>query len=230
MLGYVQPSTLVIASILIPFGVWILAILLLKEKFRPIYLPLALLGLLGFIIVNYNKFGTVTSLGFSQTALLTFYIFLASIGDITRRYYCRKRADGMEAVFAEIFLYFIYGGAFLFIRGHFSFELLFNKYVWIIALMAFSHHVFIIFGVRKATSVASLEFINFSKIVFVMMWSYFLLAEIPTMQKVIGAIIIGVSVGLFDANERITKRKLKAKGQKLFDKKTIQTVQETKVK
>ena len=225
MLGFVPVTTITISSLIVPFAVWALAMLLLKEPFRPAYLKYSLLAVVGFVLVNMQKLsGGGFSFGFMH--FLIFYIFLESIGQITLRYYCRKRDYGMQAIMAEILIFFVYGGIFLFARGKFSIELLLNPYVWCVSFCCFLRHILLINGVRKASSIVALEFCAFSKPIFASIIMFILVGEIPTIIKLVGFGIIAFSIVRFHALERKYKRERKAIGQKLFDEKTIKAVQD----
>ena len=73
----------------------------------------------------------------------------------------------------------------------------------LISLITLSHHFCIIHGVQKAPTVTALEFINFSKIVFVLILSYCLLGTKIYNNKILGALIIAITLILF--NFRIRK-------------------------
>ena len=227
MLGFVPVTTITISSLIVPFAVWALAMLLLKEVFRPAYLKYSMLAVFGFILVNIQKIsGQGISFGFMH--FLLFYILLESIGQITLRYYCRKRDYGMQAVMAEIAIFFVYGSIFLFTRGKFSLSLLLNPYVWLISLCCFLRHIFLINGVRKASSIVALEFCAFAKPIFASIIMYILINETPTTLKLIGFAIIAFAIVRFHALERKYKQEKNAIGNKLFDEKTIKSVYKTK--
>ena len=227
MLDFVPVTTITISSLITPFAVWVLAIVLLKERFNPAYIKYSLLAVIGFTFVNLQKLsGGGWSFGFLH--YLLFYIFLESIGQITLRYYCRKRDYEMQAVMAEIVIFFVYGGVFLFARGNFSLKTMFNPFVWCVALCCFMRHVLLINGVRKASSIVALEFCAFSKPIFAALIMFVLAGEIPTIMKVAGFLIIAFALVRFHALEREAKQKRKAIGQKLFDEKTILSVENNK--
>ena len=73
-----------------------------------------------------------------------------------------------------------------------------------------SHHLCTIYGVKRAKSVTSLEFINFSKVIFTIIFSYLLLNHYPRTteinifdktfnfpNQIIGAIIIAITLLFF---------------------------------
>ena len=165
MLDFVPITTITISSMIVPFTVWILATFLLREVFRKSYIKYSILSLIGFIIVNASKLSNGQwSFGYIKYLLL--YIMLVSVGQITSRYYCRKRDHALQAVLAEIFIFFIYGSCFLIVRGTFSIDLLKSPFVIIVALCSFVRNVLIVNGVRHASSVVALEFCGFSKPIF----------------------------------------------------------------
>ena len=225
LLGFVPVTTITISSMVVPFMVWVLAIFLLNEKLKLSYLKYGLLSVLGFVLVNLQKLsGGGWSFGYIH--YLIFYIFIVSFGQITMRYYCRKRDHTLQAVMAEIMIFFIYALVLLFIRGTFSVKLLLNPLVWVISLCCFMRHVFVITGVRKASSVVALEFCGFSKPIFACILMYFLASEVPTTTKLIGMAIIAVAIVRFHALERKAKQERKGISDKLFDKNTLEKVQE----
>ena len=223
MLDFVPVTTITISSLIVPFAVWALAMFLLREPFRPAYLKYSILAVIGFVFVNLQKL-TGGGFSFGYIHFLLFYILLESVGQITLRYYCRKRDYGMQAVMAEIVIFFVYGSIFLFSRGKFSFSLLLNPYVWLVALCCFLRHVLLINGVRKASSIVALEFCAFAKPIFASIIMFILVGEIPTIQKIFGFAIIALAIVRFHALERKYKQEKNAIGQKLFDVKTIQTI------
>ena len=223
MLDFVPVTTITISSLIVPFAVWALAMFLLREPFRPAYLKYSILAVIGFVFVNLQKL-TGGGFSFGYIHFLLFYILLESVGQITLRYYCRKRDYGMQAVMAEIVIFFVYGSIFLFSRGKFSFSLLLNPYVWLVSLCCFLRHVLLINGVRKASSIVALEFCAFAKPIFASIIMFILVGEIPTIQKIFGFAIIALAIVRFHALERKYKQEKNAIGQKLFDVKTIQTI------
>ena len=205
MLGFIPVTTITISSLIVPYMVWLLAVFLLKEPFRKAYIMCSLLGVCGFIFVNIQKLSNGgISFGFIDYLLL--YIILESVGQIVLRFYCRKRKHGMQAVFAEILIYFVYGGMFLLARGTFSLSLFLNPYVWLISFFCFLRHVLLINGVRKASSVVALEFCAFAKPIFASVVMFILVGEIPTVIKTIGFFIIAVSIIRFHSLERKYKK------------------------
>lgn len=224
LLGFVPVTTITICSMVIPFVVWLLAIFLLKEKLHLSYLKYGILSVFGFLLVNLQKLSD-GSWSFGYIYYLIFYIFIVSFGQITMRYYCRKRDHTLQAVMAEIVIFFIYAVVFLFIRGTFSIKLLLNPCVLLVAFCCFMRHILIISGVRKASSVVALEFCGFSKPIFACILAFIFWGEIPTIIKIIGMLIIGFALVKFDLLERKEKQEKKAIGQKLFDEKTINKVQ-----
>ena len=227
MLDFVPVTTITISSLIVPFAVWALAMFLLREPFRPAYLKYSILAVIGFVFVNLQKL-TGGGFSFGYIHFLLFYILLESVGQITLRYYCRKRDYGMQAVMAEIVIFFVYGSIFLFSRGKFSFSLLLNPYVWLVSLCCFLRHVLLINGVRKASSIVALEFCAFAKPIFASIIMFVLVGEIPTIQKIFGFAIIALAIVRFHALERKYKQEKNAIGQKLFDEKTIQTIKKQK--
>lgn len=227
MLDFVPVTTITISSLIVPFAVWALAMFLLREPFRPAYLKYSILAVIGFVFVNLQKL-TGGGFSFGYIHFLLFYILLESVGQITLRYYCRKRDYGMQAVMAEIVIFFVYGSIFLFSRGKFSFSLLLNPYVWLVSLCCFLRHVLLINGVRKASSIVALEFCAFAKPIFASIIMFVLVSEIHTVQKIFGFAIIALAIVRFHALERKYKQEKNAIGQKLFDEKTIQTIKKQK--
>lgn len=228
MLGFVPVTTISISSMIVPFAVWLLAIVFLKEKAKLSYLKYGTLSVVGFVLVNMQKLqGGTWSFGYIH--YLLFYILLESSGQITMRYYSVTRKHTLQAVMAELFIFFVYGSIFLAIRHTFSFKLLLNPYVWIITLCCFMRNTLVIFGVRRASSIVALEFCAFSKPIFACLIMFVLAGEIPTAIKAAGMAIIAVAMIKFHALERKAKAEKKANmgiGQKLFNEKTIEKVEE----
>lgn len=223
MLDFVPVTTITISSLIVPFIVWILATFLLRERFKSEYLKYSIIAVIGFILVNIQKLSD-GSFSFGFMHFLLIYILLESIGQITLRYYCRKRDYGMQAILAEIVIFFVYGSIFLIVRETFSIELFLNPYVWLISCCCFLRHVLLINGVRKASSIVALEFCAFAKPIFASIIMFILIGEIPTLKKIIGFIIIAFSIVRFHSLERKYKQEKKAIGLKLFDKENIDTI------
>ena len=225
MLDFIPVTTITISSLIVPFAVCLLAVFLLKEKFNSIYIKYGLLAVFGFSLVNLEKMSS-GKISFGYMHVLFFYIFLESIGQITLRYYCRKRDHSLQAVMAEIIIFFIYGSMFLLIRDTFSLKILLNPYVWCVSACCFIRHILLIKGVRKASSIIALEFCAFAKPIFAAIIMFILVGEVPTIMKIIGSFIIGISIVRFHYLERQMKKERKAIGQKLFDEKTLNNIKQ----
>lgn len=223
MLDFVPVTTITISSLIVPFIVWILATFLLRERFKSEYLKYSIIAVIGFILVNIQKLSD-GSFSFGFMHFLLIYILLESIGQITLRYYCRKRDYGMQAILAEIVIFFVYGSIFLIVRETFSIELFLNPYIWLISCCCFLRHILLINGVRKASSIVALEFCAFAKPIFASIIMFILIGEIPTLKKIIGFVIIAFSIVRFHSLERKYKQEKKAIGLKLFDKENIDTI------
>ena len=188
-----------IAAMIKPFCVSMLALVLLKEKFHFFYIPFAVSIVTGFIISNYSV------LHLDHFWLLVSFIAIASIGDTTRRYFCVKKSDALQACCVEFSIYFLYGALSLIVLNKFSFYILFNPLTWLISAFTLLHHFSLIFGVKHAPSVTALEFVNFSKVIFTLIFSYLIFSKEPTSSGIVGAVIIGVTLVLF--NQRLAKEK-----------------------
>ena len=216
----IQISSLEISAMIKPFLVCILATFLLKEKFRSYYILYGFLICVGFLISNYNKIST------NHIYWLLSYIIIGSVGDTTRRYYCRKKKNPFQGWCVEFVIFFLYGFVILLVcplikylfpnapdslnKYRFSFSIFLNPYTILISLVTFGHHLAAIYGVKKASSVISLEFVNFSKVIFTLIFSYLFLSQSPYSSKVtifgvcfnfhnqiFGAIIIVVTLIFF---------------------------------
>ena len=219
-------SNLEISAMVKPFLVCILAMFFLKEKFKTYYIWYALMACVGFCISNYNKFNS------DHMLWLISFIIIASIGDATRRYYCRKKKNPIQAWCVEFFIFFLYGFVILLVcpllkycfpdvfprldKYSFSFSILFNPFTWLISFITLSHHLSAIYGVKRAPSVTALEFINFSKVIFTLIFSYIFLGQTPKYTEVtlfgttfnfhnqiFGAIVIAITLIFF--NRRVRK-------------------------
>ena len=187
-------SSLEIAAMIKPFLVCIFATFLLKEKFKLYYLYYGFFICLGFMISNYNK------ISIDHIFWLLSFILIASVGDTTRRYYCVKKKNPLQGWCVEFFIFFLYGFVILLVcpllnyifptifyglgKYKFSFDIFFNPFTWLISLITLSHHLSAIYGVKRASSVTSLEFINFSKVIFTLIFSYIFLGDVPYCSKV----------------------------------------------
>ena len=161
---------------------------------------------------------------------LVSFIIIASIGDATRRYYCRRKKNPMQAWCVEFFIFFLYGFVILLIcpllkgiypglgKYSFSFSILFNPFTWLISLITLSHHLSAIYGVKRAPSVTALEFVNFSKVIFTLIFSYLFLGQLPRSteitlfgstfnfpNQIAGAVIIAITLVFFNRRVRNDK-------------------------
>lgn len=194
-------STIEIAALIKPFIICLLAVLLLKEKFKIKYVICFLVAICGLYLANTKKM-TVTmddlnKLYNSKNAcMLLFYILISSIGNITRRYYCIERRNTMETICAEYMVFFIYGTTILISQNTFDLKLLYNKYVLCVSLLTLLHHYCLIHGVQKVKEIAGLELIAFTKTVFAITLSFLFLNEELSREKILGALIITIAVML----------------------------------
>ena len=217
MMDYMRLADIEISAMVKPFCVLGLAIIFLGEKFYLFYIRYGLLAVIGFLIVNielilfYFNSGTgrlsfsTSSYGNTNLHFVLLYLMLASIGDVTRRYYCLQCKYTMQSLCVEFVMFALYGIIVIILRKSFSFKILFSPYALIVSFIAILHHFCLIYGVQKAQSVTALEFVNFSKIIFTIIFSYLILGYRATGYKIVGAIIIAVTLILF--NRRLRKIK-----------------------
>ena len=197
-----------ISSMVKPFLVWLLALILLHEKFYSYYLIYVFIALVGFLVANFTRiFDSSYVAHDGDLQLIMVYLVIGSIGDITRRYYCRKWDNAVEAIFIEMMIYGLYGFIYLAIFNKFSLSLFFSPYTITYAMFALLHHTCIIHGVKKATSVAALELLNFSKNIFGFVFSVVLLHDELTKLQITGAVIIAVALYLFNVHRNIVDKK-----------------------
>lgn len=195
MMETIKITNISISGMIKPLLGWLLAVILLKERFKLQNIIYVLISLLGFFIANYTK------LGCDNVWVLLFYVLLASYGDVTTRHYCRTRKDPVEAIGVEFIWFTIYSIVILTWKETFNIDILFSKYTLIISLLAFLFRVLLVHAIRKASSVVAIEIMNYSKIVFTIIFSFLLLNDIPSVYKVVGALIIALSVILFRRQE-----------------------------
>jgi len=193
-----------ISAMIKPFIVLFLALLILKEKFYSYYLIYASIAICGFLVSNYDKVfnGGFSNGSFTDLQKITYYIIIAAIGDITRRYYCRKWNNSLQAICVEVMIFFIYGMLYLSFYNRLSLNILLNPCTIVYAMVTFSHHICIILGVQMAKSVAALEIVNFSKIIFSLLFCVLILGERPSLMRIYGAIIIAIAIILFNNHRR----------------------------
>lgn len=198
-----------VSSMVKPFLVWILALILLHEKFYSYYLVYIFMALIGLTIANYERLTSDYVSHDGDLRLICTYLIIGSIGDITRRYYCRKWDNTVQAIFIEIMIFGLYGFLYLVRFGKFSLHLFFSPFTFIYAIFALLHHTCIIHGVKRAVSVASLEILNFSKNIFSFLFAAILLGneEIVTKMQIIGATIIGISLYFFNIKRKSIDKK-----------------------
>jgi len=197
-----------ISAMIKPLIVFFLAIVLLKEKFYNIYLLYLFIAIIGFCVINYEDIFLRHGNGVNSDILkILYYIIIASIGDITRRYYCRKWDNAMQSICVEVVIFAVYGCLYLSIVGRFSINILINPCTLIYALITFFHHICVILGVQRAKSVAALEIISFSKLAFSLLFCYLILGEDQKKIKIIGGVIIFIAIALFNIHRRYLKNK-----------------------
>ena len=192
-----------VSAMIKPFIVFCLALVLLHERFHFYYLGYGLLAICGFMVAHANKiFNTNFTSSEGDLQTIIYYIVIASIGDITRRYYCRKWDNAMQAICVEITIFAIYGLLYLTKTGRFSLDVVLNPCTYIYSTIAFMHHTCIIHGVQRASSVAALELLNFSKIIFTLIFSSLILREVPSKYQLLGALIIGTTLFVFNVHRK----------------------------
>ncbi len=198
-----------VSSMIKPFLVWILALMLLHEKFYSYYLIYVFFAIIGFAIANYENLTSNYVSHDGDIKLICKYLLIGSIGDITRRYYCRKWDNTVQAIFIEMLIFGLYGFLYLFKYDRFSLQLFFSPYTTCYAMLALLHHTCIIHGVKRAVTVASLEILNFSKNIFSFLFSAILLPSDEALSKmqVVGALIIGISLYLFNIKRKSVDKK-----------------------
>ena len=202
MMGFIKISSITIAGMIRPLCTWTLAVILLKEHFKSEYLKYIIVAIIGFTVANYDK------LHFDHMWFLTSFVLIASLGDVTTRYYCRQCKDPVEAMGTEFILFAVYSAGILSIGGAFSMDIITSPYVVCIAALAFSFRVFMVNGVRRASSIVAIELLGFSKVFFTLSFSCLLLNDVPTLQRIIGALIIIASiVGFHNLEKRNHKHK-----------------------
>ena len=198
-----------ISAMIKPFCVFFLALFLLKERFYPFFLIYIFISIFGFSVSNFDKIGNIfysTGQGTnSDLVKIIYFIFIASIGDITRRYYCRKWDNALQSICVEVVIFALYGLLWLISFKRFSLNTLFNPCTFLYAMITFSHHICVILGVQRAKSVSALEIVNFSKLVFSLIFCYLILGEEQTPQRIIGALIIFASILLFNIHRGLLK-------------------------
>ena len=192
-----------ISAMVKPFLVWLLALLLLHEKFYAYYLFYAFMAMVGFLIANCDKiFSSEYVSNENNLKYILIYLFIGAIGDITRRYYCRKWDNAMQSIFIEMFIFGLYGFLYLSIFRGFSLSVFLSPYTYVYSSLALLHHICIINGVQKAPSVAALELLNFSKNIFSLIFSALILKEETRSWQALGAIIIGISLYCFNIKRK----------------------------
>lgn len=221
LMASIQLSSLEISAMIKPFLVCIFATFLLKEKFKFYYLWYGFFICLGFLISNYHH-----KMAVDHIYWLLSFVIIASVGDTTRRYYCRKKKNYLQGWCVEFFIFFLYGFLILLIcpflkylfptvfpnldNYKFSFKLLFSPFTLMISFITLLHHLAAIYGVKKAKSVTSLEFVNFSKVVFTLIFSYIFFDQLPHWTiisifglhfkfyyQIFGALVICITLVLF---------------------------------
>ncbi|MDR2456867.1 MAG: hypothetical protein LBD41_00050 [Clostridiales Family XIII bacterium] len=201
VLNYVKVSSFVIVEMLKPMTVWILSIMILKEKFNRSYTKYVIFALLGLALAKCDQNFSVQHLWF----LISFLLF-ASLGAVTTRGYARKKKEAVQAIGTECLVFGLYGLILLPIRGTLDFSFFINPYILVISFLAFARHIMLIVGVKKASSAVSIELFALSKPVFQLILGALLLNDIPSFYKILGICIISLSLGGFWKIEKNFKK------------------------
>jgi drug/metabolite transporter (DMT)-like permease len=204
LLGFIPATNMAISSFLTPFVVAILALFLLKEKLPKEYLIFASLACVGFYISNSNKIEFSLN---SNVKWILSYVALNSVSVVVVRFFAMKRRF-LEAVFIENLIYAVYGALLFLTTQKFSLDVLFSYKTLLCSLLAFSHHFFIILAYKNAQQIANIQLLDFSKVIFAMIISYFLFQKIPSNYTILGSMIIFIAV--YKANIKLPKRKIAA--------------------
>lgn len=184
-----------------PMTVWILSIIILKEKFNKSFIKYLISALLGLTLAKCDQDFSVQHLWF----LISFLLF-ASLGAVTTRGYARRKKEAMQAIGTECLVFGLYGLIFLPIRGTLNFDFFTNPYIWTISLLAFVRHILLIVGVKRASSAVSIELFALSKPVFQLILGALLLNDIPSFYKILGVCIISLSLCGFWKIEKSLKK------------------------
>ncbi len=200
VLGYVKVSSFVLFEMLKPITVWILSMIILKEKFDRRYIKYIIFAVFGLALARYDKDLSVQHLW----ALMSFLLF-ASLGAVTTRMYARRKKESIQAIGTECLIFGMYGLILLPIRGTFNVHFFINPYIWTIALLAFARHILLIVGVKKASSTVAIELFALSKPIFQLVLSYLILDDVPSWYKFFGICIIALSLYGFRKIEKIQK-------------------------
>ena len=201
VLSYVKVSSFVLVEMLKPMTVWILSIIILKEKFNKSFIKYLISALLGLTLAKCDQDFSVQHLWF----LISFLLF-ASLGAVTTRGYARRKKEAMQAIGTECLVFGLYGLIFLPIRGTLNFDFFTNPYIWTISLLAFVRHILLIVGVKRASSAVSIELFALSKPVFQLILGALLLNDIPSFYKILGVCIISLSLCGFWKIEKSLKK------------------------
>lgn len=199
VLNYVKISSFVLVEMLKPMTVWILSILILKEKFDKSYIKYILSALLGLALAKCDQGFSVQHFWF----LISFLLF-ASLGSVTTRMYARRKKEAVQAIGTECLVFGMYGLILLPIRGTLDLNFFINPYIWTISLLAFARHILLIVGVKRASSTVSIELYALSKPAFQLVLAYLILNDTPSWYKIFGICIIALSLCGF---WKIEKRK-----------------------
>ena len=198
VLDYVKISSFVLVEMLKPMTVWILSIIILREKFDKSYIKYILSALLGLALARCDQGLSIQHLWF----LISFLLF-ASLGSVTTRMYARGKKEAIQAIGTECLVFGMYGLILLPIRGTLDFNFFINPYIWTISLLAFARHILLIVGVKKASSTVSIELFALSKPVFQLVLAYLILNDVPSWYKLFGICIIALSLCGFWKIEKI---------------------------
>ncbi len=199
VLGFTKVSSFVLVEMLKPMMVWVLGLFILREKFNKAYVKYLIAALLGLALTKWDQDFTVQNTWF----LFSFLLF-ASLGAVTTRKYVREKREFMQSVGTECIVFGLYGLLFLPIRHTYNFALLYDPYIWLISILAFIRHILIMVGIKRGSSAVSIELFALSKPVFQLVLGYLILNDVPSIYKLIGILIIAISlVGFYGIEKNL---------------------------
>ncbi|MEN9782504.1 MAG: hypothetical protein RL208_654 [Pseudomonadota bacterium] len=191
---FISPKNAMVISFTQPIFIVILSVLTIERVFKfsykqYIYIPLSFLGMLIFIGSDFQKYSFVYAIMFLHVIMKAFaYVHIKKVAK-----------DRYETLCYSV-TYFAISGLF-FVFKNFQFEMLYNKYILIIALISTVAQIVMIVSYEIATKISLLQNLDYSRIVFTFFWAWLILKEKIHTNQIVGALIIVVSVYLSDLSK-----------------------------
>ncbi len=195
LLSFIKPTSIVCATSMLPFSIAILSYFLLNARLKKNFTFAFFLCLIGFFLA---KNGNITDF-YKQGSWLLAFILFKSIGYIVIHKYCKTR-DIMTNVTIDTFVFFFYACIILLSTGNLKLSILFSSAAFLMTVVVTMNHIFMILGYKFSQNISDVQILDFSKVIFTHILSYFVAGELITMTQFYGIIIMGIVLYKYQKN------------------------------